>query len=318
MNINDLDCEKYMDIPIYNIGTGEHYDAPIFICKYSSKDYPLSPKHRHNVIQINYIYHGKLLHQVNNINYELVKGDIFVIPPYVPHQLIAIEHCDYEVIELEFLPEFVFGKEPNSYHAMEEGTSVFDFSYIQPFLVSECNVRPRLNLSGKNLLQVENLLEEIYDEFDQKKDSYLLALKADLLKLLVIVGRTFHQEISQSQEIQLFNRHREAMMQTIRYIDEHFDEQFTIEDISHHALLSQSYFSYLFKTLTNMTFVEYLNTQRIKKAMELLTHSDERVLDICYTIGFNNVNHFNRTFKAIVGVSPTQYRASNRKGSGKE
>ena len=317
MNISDLDREEYKEIPIYSIGYGNHCETPICVCKYSNKDYHLSPLHRHNVVQINYISRGKLLHQVNNARYELVKGDIFVIPPYIPHQLISIGKNDFEVIELEFMPEFVFGKEPNSYHAIDEGHSIFDFSYIEPFLVSECNVRPRLNLTGKNQLKVEELLDEIYEEFNLKTDSYLMALKADLLKLLVIVGRTFHEEMKDSPEMQLFNHHRDAMIQAIHFIDEHYGEPITIEEVSRFALLSQSYFSYLFKTLTDKTFVEYLHTLRIKSAMEMLKKTDHRVVDICYDSGFNNINHFNRTFKAMVGVSPTQYRASNQKKKNK-
>ena len=39
--------------------------------------------------------------------------------------------------------------------------------------------------------------------------------------------------------------------------------------------------------------------------MEMLTQTNDRVLNICYACGFNNINHFNRIFKSIVGVSPT-------------
>ena len=46
--------------------------------------------------------------------------------------------------------------------------------------------------------------------------------------------------------------------------------------------------------------------------MEMLTQTNDRVLNICYACGFNNINHFNRIFKSIVGVSPTQYRSANR------
>lgn len=50
----------------------------------------------------------------------------------------------------------------------------------------------------------------------------------------------------------------------------------------------------------------------IRQAMEMLTQTNDRVLNICYACGFNNINHFNRIFKSIVGVSPTQYRSANR------
>ena len=59
--------------------------------------------------------------------------------------------------------------------------------------------------------------------------------------------------------------------------------------------------------------MEYLNSLRIQKAMDLLKTTNDLVVDVCFESGFKNVNHFNRTFKSMVGVSPMQYRKSNRK-----
>jgi AraC-like DNA-binding protein len=217
-------------------------------------------------------------------------------------------------MELEIATEFVLGNGSGSYQDLESNSSFFDFSYIEPFLVSECNVAPRLNLTGKKQNIIEELLNEIYDEYSQKADSYLLALKADLLKLLVLLGRYFRKDVEQQSDvIELYNHHRDALTKAILYIDIHYSESITIEDISHIAMLSQSYFSFLFKTVTNKTFVEYLNSRRIQHAMEMLNQTDELVVDVCFESGFKNVNHFNRTFKNIVGISPTQFRKANRK-----
>lgn len=311
MNFEELNDPEYKDIPLYPLGDGKSAGQPFFCCRCSDPK-ALSPMHRHSIIQINYISSGKLIHRISDNQFDLVKGSIFVIPPYIPHQLLPCPDSGFELVELEFEPAFVFGPEPNRYQELAAGQSFFEFSYIEPFLVSKRDIRPRLSLIGKPQIEVERLLEEILDEFAQKRDGYLLALKADLLKLLVIVGRIFHEEIKDKPEMLLFTYHRDAMLQTLRYIDEHFADPLTIEYVSRRALLSQSYFSYLFKTLTGQTFVEYLHTMRVKKAMELLATTGSRVLDICYQCGFNNINHFNRTFKSIVGVSPTQYRASTR------
>ena len=312
MRIEELDRKEYEGIPLYPLGDGLENRLPFFVGKYSLSG-NLSPLHRHSVIQINYVSRGKLLHRINNSRYELVRGDIFVIPPYVPHQLIPCGNSDFELVEIEFQPEFVFGG-----NGITEDSALFDFSYIEPFLVTECNVRPRLNLSGTSQIKVESLIEEMLDEFGSREDGYLMAIKADLLKLLVVTGRVFHSSLQSSPEMQLFNHHRDAMAETLRFIDENFDQPITIEEAARHALLSQSYFSYLFKMLTNRTFVEYLHERRIQKAMTLLKDSGDRVLDICYSCGFNNVNHFNRVFKSTVGLSPTQYRMSCRRGEAKE
>ena len=148
MRIEELDRKEYEGIPLYPLGDGLDNRLPFFVGKYSLSG-NLSPLHRHSVIQINYVSRGKLLHRINNSRYELVRGDIFVIPPYVPHQLIPCGNSDFELVEIEFQPEFVFGG-----NGITEDSALFDFSYIEPFLVTECNVRPRLNLSGTSQIMV--------------------------------------------------------------------------------------------------------------------------------------------------------------------
>ena len=302
---------------IDNNSDGSRYDLPVFVRKYNDKKFnENNPRctsdvlHTHDSIQINYVRHGNLKHIVNNTVYDLIKGDIFVIPPFVPHGLAQKDDCDFEVVELEFLPEFVFGKD----RSMENIDGIFDFAYVEPFLVSECNVKPRLNLSGKLQKDVEEILKNLLDEFAERKPSFLLAMKASVLQLLVLVGRAFNDSVSDGKTRELFERHREAISEAIAYVDEHYKENITVDKISRLAMLSQSYFSYLFKSITEKTFVEYLNDLRIREAMQLLMYTGKRVIDICYETGFKNVNHFNRTFKKTVGVSPMQYR-SNFKNS---
>lgn len=310
MEFRELDRPEYDDIPIYDMGYGEPCTSPIVICRYNESHF-ISPLHRHNVTQINYVASGNLLHSINNVRYPLVSGDMFVIPPYVPHQILNPQGGPYEIVELEFLPTEVFGISPDKEQTISGSQAIYDFSYIEPFLVSECNVRPRLNLSGKSQVHAERLLDDMLQEFENKEDGYQLAMKADLSKLLVLASRTFRKDMQQP-ESQLFERHREAMSKTISYINEHFAEPLSIEEVSRIALLSQSYFSYLFKTLTGKTFVEYLHDLRVKNAMELLKSTNDLILDICYQCGFNSINHFNRTFKNAVGLSPRQYRENSR------
>ncbi|MEG2570388.1 MAG: AraC family transcriptional regulator, partial [Clostridia bacterium] len=112
---------------------------------------------------------------------------------------------------------------------------------------------------------------------------------------------------------QLFDRHRAAITSAIDYVNQNFTDDVSIEKAARVAMLSQSYFSYLFKSMTSKTFVEYLNELRIQEAMTLLKNTNKRVVDICFESGFKNVNHFNRTFKNYSGISPMQYRNANTK-----
>ena len=157
-------------------------------------------------------------------------------------------------------------------------------------------------------IEIENILTEVLSEYIEKKSGYLLVIKSLLLKLLVMVGREFTRGLENSESRSIFDRHRDSIFGAIKYMDEHFDDDLNVEEVAKKFMLSQSYFSYLFKSITAKTFTEYVNGIRISKAMELLRNTDERVIDICYETGFRNVNHFNRLFRQQTGVSPLLYR----------
>ena len=311
MEISSLDKKTDGNIVIYKMKDNKNDNLPVYIRKVHQNQ--LSPLHSHEMLQINYVAKGKLIHRINHSQYELVKGDIFIIPPFIPHQLLEIPNSEFEIVELEFTAGFILGNESVQMQNPNANSSFFDFYYIEPFLVSECNVKPRLNLDGEHQMEAEALLSEIYSEYNRKQDSYLLAIKADVLRLLVLVGRYFHEDVARQPNVMAtFDRHRSAITNVIHFIDSHYSESISLKEASRVALLSPSYFSYFFKHMTNKTFIEYLNNKRVKHAMDLLKNTNKLVVNICFESGFKNVNHFNRTFKNTVGLSPTEYRKANR------
>lgn len=301
----NLDKEEYKNIRLYTMEDNKS-NLPVYMRHFYHSDEP-TDLHRHEMIQINYVAKGQLFHQINHMTFPLVKGDVIVIPPYIPHCLIRDKEQPFEIIELEFEPEFLFGTSLHKDMNIDDFKSLFNFAYIEPFLVSEGEVKPRLNLSGKAQITAENLLSNIEEEYTSQQDSYVLAIKAILLQLLVLLGRSFSQNMEHSEH-KLFSRHQQALKDALQYVEVHFTEELSMEQVSKVAMLSPSYFSYLFKTMTGKTFIEHLTAIRIQKAMELLRDTNQFVLEICLDVGFKNVNHFNRTFKSITGLTPLQYR----------
>ncbi len=294
---------NYNEVLLLRMGDNQNGGLPFYIRKYYLED-STTNLHRHEYMQINYIYQGKGKHIINNHQFDILKGDIFVIPPYVPHCISENENSGMEIFEFEFVPEFV----NHDFERIENAESFMDFAYIEPFLVSENKVKPRLNIMGKIQVEVENILNEALREYREKSSSYQLMIKSLLLKLLVIVGREFTRSVDNSDDHPVFYRYRDAMQSAVLYIEEKYFDDLCIEQMAKKFLLSQSYFSYLFKSITGKTFIEYLNGLRISKALELLKSTDKRVLDICYEVGFRNVNHFNRMFRQLMGISPMEYR----------
>lgn len=302
MDYSYLDREEYKDVQILRIEDNKN-DLPFFIAKLDNTCN--QSKHRHEFVQIIYVCKGKLKHAINNNIFDIFRGDIFIIPPYVPHNFIVDSNEKYEIIEFEFVPEFINEK----FSSDVSGRSFMDFAYLEPFLVTEKEMKPRLNLCGSIQLEVEGILDEILKEYEVRDTDFELMVKGLLLKLLILLGREFRKDIAGTEYQKLYERHRDAIYNAIKYIDSNFEKEISIEEVSKIAMLSQSYLRYLFKQITQKTLTEYIQNLRITKAIELLkTRNDMRIIDICHYVGFNNISHFNRVFRQDTGVSPSAFR----------
>lgn len=296
------DFPEYQHIPLINMTDNHNGDLPLFMRTYSAAA-RTTYLHRHGFIQMNYIAGGRGRHLINNTAFEVNKGDIFVIPPFIPHLLEPIADGDFSVVELEFEPDFILGQTGS----MELG-SLFDFAYIEPFLVSTGEVRPRLNLSGRKQTAIEELLADIRQEYDTRPPDFLLAVKASLLKLLVLLGRAFKEEVESRGGQELYAEHRAAIKRALAYLDDNYTHDIKVEEVARVSTLSRSYFCYLFKALTGNTFIEVLSKLRVEHAENLLKQTDTRITEVSALCGFNNLSHFNRVFKQTTGLSPRQYR----------
>lgn len=96
------------------------------------------------------------------------------------------------------------------------------------------------------------------------------------------------------------------------YIQENFQKDLSLDEVSRQMDLSPYYFSKLFKEETGSNFVEYVTALRIGKAKELLAQKDLSMKEICMSVGYSDPNYFSRIFKKNTGVTPTEYRGSER------
>lgn len=93
-----------------------------------------------------------------------------------------------------------------------------------------------------------------------------------------------------------------------QYIQNHFSEPITQEEVSSAVGLSAAYFSVLFKKVEGEGFAKYLINIRIEQAKILLRETSIPVSKVCQQVGYNDLKHFTHTFEKATGVKPTVYR----------
>jgi AraC-like DNA-binding protein len=129
-----------------------------------------------------------------------------------------------------------------------------------------------------------------------------------VLKLLSI----FAQHLSLiSNQIVVQQRSQEppVITEAKDFIAAHQTEDLSLTQVAKAVNTSTFYFCKMFKKVTGLNFTDYVSRLRVERARNLLLNRNLRVSEIAYEVGFQSLTHFNRVFKRVLGVSPTEYRA---------
>lgn len=94
------------------------------------------------------------------------------------------------------------------------------------------------------------------------------------------------------------------------YILRNFHRQISLKEVADEANMATTTFCNFFKEQYRMTFIEYVNQIRVGHFCKLITERDRSILEAAYASGFNSIANFNRQFRKIKDMSPTEYRDS--------
>lgn len=97
------------------------------------------------------------------------------------------------------------------------------------------------------------------------------------------------------------------------YIDEYIYEELTYERLAEVFGYSSFHFHKIFSSVTELSITEYIRKRRLTMAHKKLCETTETVADICYSVGFNSIQTFNRVFKDTFGMQPLVAREKQAK-----
>lgn len=156
----------------------------------------------------------------------------------------------------------------------------------------------------EEILEIFSALCEHYGTGTSRDD---LLMQSLILKLVYLLDRQAPvRKIKQSPK----HNNREVIGETLSYIGENLTACLTLEALAERASFSPVYFHKLFKSSTGKNLHDYVEEQRIKRAIDLLISTEMTLAQIAYDCGFSSQSYFSYAFKRRMKCSPREYAAS--------
>lgn len=230
------------------------------------------------------------MHRIENSEFDVEIGDVFVIPPMVAHAYIDTDGL--EIYHILFQKSFF---EKNKEEA-EKVNGFLQLTEIEPFLRSNSSNNFFLRLSPRQLIQLWNELDFIddYGAFDWEEFAFMKYHTA--WKIIYWLSGLLYKQMNSSKNAGQAN-YELQIFKALEYIHIHFPEKITIQTLCKKIYLSRSTFLRNFKALCGISPIEYLNNYRCKKAIELLEHSRNSKTEIAHSCGFYDLSHMERILR---------------------
>ena len=258
--------------------------------------------HKHNFIEIVYINSGSARHYMDDINYEVRKGDLIIVNYGVPHAFIPIDDSEeaFSTYDLLFTTELfeITGIDSYDFSALAS-------SYLFYSLFSDGeSLNNSLNLIRSASKDFGELCSKIYEEYTGRKSGFMNMIRAYLIQLITKIFR----EIDRKTTNTTTREQKEVVNKAIDYMKQNFNTPINLDNLVADIFFSKDYFRQLFKTTTGMSITDFIQKTRIDEASKLLLTTKRSVFDIAGDCGFMDIKFFYKTFKKITGKTPSEFR----------
>ena len=105
----------------------------------------------------------------------------------------------------------------------------------------------------------------------------------------------------------------EKLRKVMDFISENYSADLSREGLAAAVDMNPNYMSRLFKSYTGKKINEYINQLRVNDSIKKLYETNQRIIDIAFSVGFDNIMTFNRSFKTMMNRTPSEYRREMQK-----
>ena len=263
-----------------------------------------APLHSHDFIEMAYVLHGRLTHEIEGKTVAMTEGDLLIMNRNVRH---SVALCGQEDIMINFimLPEYF----ERSMKLAELEDSPMRRFFLSCILDTD-NTPDYLLFNVKEILPlrhlIENMIWSVKNDIPYKQTTNQLTM-ALLLRLL-----QYHagQVRSDTPEYGL-------IWEVQRYIDRSYRDG-SLEEAAEQLHYDYRWLSHEIIRKTGKTFTALMQERRLQQAVYLLKNTDYSVADVAGKTGYANLTFFYRIFRKAYGITPRQLRGQSRTEAGEE
>lgn len=234
-----------------------------------------------------FILEGKMKVRYLEEEYQMSKEDILLINPGINYEIMDIEDVLYGVatFSMKFLGEILRSRNMIFYC-----NSVVDESH--------------------SYQDLRNLFYELTVEYTSRAHQSSCYMNSLLLRVLDCLVENYQVSSNGLKKKESENDLR--MREIMQYILANLDREISLNDLANQMYVSASTLSRIFKKETGVYFADYVMQLRVKNALELLKYTQQNMTHIAMVSGFTNSASFNRAFKKVMGITPSEYRETYR------
>lgn len=252
--------------------------------------------HWHKELEFGVITEGEGIVAMDNKQYRLKKGDFFYYNTEVLHAGWATGSTPVTGHYIVVHPRLIGG-------SIE---SVFWQKYLLPIMENHSLKGFVLQETDPDRDRFVELSERIWHACNNKEPGYEFRVRNDLSELVYLIHQHSHMGYSTMPE--RGQRDENRIKNMVAYVQEHYSEDISLEQLAECANISESECLRCFKRVTGITPIQFIKQFRIQRAQTLLALSTEKIVDIAIQCGFQDMSYFAKTFQKHCGCTPTEFR----------
>lgn len=236
-----------------------------------------STEHQHTGFEIYYMREGKCHYFINDVSYDIISGDIILIPEGTLHGTS-------------------YGSKPCTRLLIN-----FDSSLISSEVLDTIKDIGYLYRNPQTISTIDDMFDGIEREYERADAISRISLRDYAEALLILMIRNQPKKVVQENNT--------IVQEAIKYIQENYASTIRLAEVAKMLSVSEEHLSRTFKKEITFGFSEYVTLIRLQKAEHMLKNEPSRAItEVAYTCGFNDSNYFSYKFKKAYGITPSEVR----------